>query len=143
LGEWGFRGFEVKVILDTHVWVWWLLADSPLPDRERQALDGIATDKGIYLPAICLWEVQMLHHKKRLKLPVPFPTWLRRAASTDMLTILPLNADAVIAVDGLPASFHGDPADRMIVATARAHDLALATHDAAIRKSRLVKLWRA
>jgi PIN domain nuclease of toxin-antitoxin system len=133
----------VKVILDTHIWVWWLLPDSPLTDRERRALDRIATDKGIFLPAICQWEVQMLHRKGRLELPVPFPTWLRRAASADMLTILPLNADAVIAVDDLPASFHGDPADRMIVATARTHDLPLATRDAAIRKSRLVKLWRA
>jgi PIN domain nuclease of toxin-antitoxin system len=60
-----------------------------------------------------------------------------------MVTVLPLNADAVIAVDDLPTSFHGGPADRMIVATARAHDLPLATHDAAIRKSRLVKLWSA
>jgi PIN domain nuclease of toxin-antitoxin system len=59
-----------------------------------------------------------------------------------MLNVLPLNADTVIAVNDLPASFHGDPADRMIVATARVHDLFLATHDAAIRKSRLVKIWK-
>lgn len=133
----------MKVILDTHIWVWWLLADSPLTDRERRALDRIAADKGVFLPAICQWEVQMLYRKKRLELPVPFSTWLRRAASSDMLTVLPLNTDAVIAADDLPTSFHGDPADRMIVATARAHDLPLATRDVAIRKSRLVKLWKA
>jgi PIN domain nuclease of toxin-antitoxin system len=84
----------------------------------------------------------MLHRKKRIELPVPFPTLLRRATAADMLTILPLNADTVIAVNDLPASFHGDPADRIIVATARAHDLPLATHDEAIKKSRLVKLWK-
>ncbi len=132
----------MKVILDTHIWVWWLLPDSPLPDRERKALDRIATDRGIYLPAICQWEAQMLHSKKRIELPVPFSTWLRRATATDMLTVLPLDAAAVIAVDELSAAFHGDPADRMIVATARAHDLHLATHDEAIRKSRLVKIWK-
>ena len=48
----------------------------------------------------------------------------------------------VIAVNELSPAFHGDPADRMIVATARAHDLPLATHDKAIRKSRLVKIWK-
>jgi PIN domain nuclease of toxin-antitoxin system len=59
-----------------------------------------------------------------------------------MLNVLPLNADTVVAVDDLPAAFHGDPADRMIVATARVHNLSLATHDDAIRKSRLVKIWK-
>jgi PIN domain nuclease of toxin-antitoxin system len=132
----------VNVILDTHIWVWWLLPSSPLPDRERMALDRIATDKGILLPAICLWEAQMLHRKKRIELPVPFPTWLRRATAADMLSVLPLNADTVIAVDDLPAGFHGDPADRMIVATARSYDLSLATHDHAIKKSRIVKIWK-
>jgi len=84
----------------------------------------------------------MLHSKKRIELPVPFSTWLRRATATDMLTVLPLNADAVIAVDELPATFHGDPADRMIVATARAHDVPLATHDVGIKRSRVVKIWK-
>ena len=132
----------MKVILDTHVWVWWLLPDSPLSARERRALDDIAADKGILLPAVCQWEAQMLHSKGRIDLPVPFATWLRRAAGTDMLTVLSLNADVVIAVDDLPGTFHGDPADRIIVASARAHDLPLATHDEAIRKSRLVKIWK-
>ena len=97
---------------------------------------------GILLPAICQWEAQMLHRKKRIALPLPFPTWLRRATSADMLTILPLGAETVIAVNELPDSFHGDPADRIIVATARSHDIHLATHDEAIRRSRLVKLWK-
>jgi PIN domain nuclease of toxin-antitoxin system len=58
-----------------------------------------------------------------------------------MLTVLPLNADVAIALDDLPESFHGDPADRMIIATARANGLPLATHDKAVRKSHLVKIW--
>jgi len=84
----------------------------------------------------------MLHSKGRIALPLPFSTWLRRATAPDMLTVLPFDAEAVIAVNDLPDTFHGDPADRMIVATARAHDLPLATHDEAIKKSRLVKIWK-
>jgi PIN domain nuclease of toxin-antitoxin system len=49
----------------------------------------------------------------------------------------------VVALDALPRSFHGDPADRLIVATARAHRIPLATHDRGIRRSRAVPLWRA
>lgn len=132
----------MKVLLDTHVWIWWLLPESPLPNRERKALDRVADERSIYLPAICQWEAQMLFSKGRINLPLPFPTWLRRATAPDMLTIVPLDAEAVIAVDSLPHTFHGDPADRMIVATARAHELTLATHDDAIRKSRLAKIWK-
>ncbi len=132
----------MRVLLDTHVWLWWLLPKSPLPDRERRALDRVATDKGICLPAISQWESQMLHSKARIELPLPFPIWLRRATAPDVLTVIPLDAESVIAVDELPDTFHGDPADRMIVATARAHDLPLATHDEAIKRSRLVKIWK-
>ena len=110
--------------------------------KERSALDALAAERKLHLPAICIWEVQMLHQHNRIELPIPFATWLRQATSPDVLTLLPLNADVAIALDDLPASFHGDPADRMIVATARANSLPLATHDKAIRKSRLVKIWK-
>ena len=65
-----------------------------------------------------------------------------RATDQCAVSILPVDCDVVIAVHGLPASFHGDPADRLIVASARTHGLPLATRDAAIRRSRIVKLWR-
>jgi PIN domain nuclease of toxin-antitoxin system len=59
-----------------------------------------------------------------------------------MISVLPLSIDVVLAVNALPASFHGDPADRLIVATARTHAMPIATHDAAIRRSRVVTLWK-
>ena len=51
--------------------------------------------------------------------------------------------EIVIALNGLPASFHGDPADRLIAATARAHRIPLATYDRVIRKSRVAIIWKA
>ena len=59
-----------------------------------------------------------------------------------MISVIPLDIGVILAADALPKFFHGDPADRLIVATARARKLPLATHDAAIRKSRAVKLWK-
>lgn len=132
----------MRVLLDTHVWVWWLTPGSPLPRTERSALDASAERGELLLSAISLWEAQVLHAKARLELPLVFADWLRRAADPRMLEVVPLDVQVVLALDALPPHFHGDPADRLIVATVRAHGLALATHDAAIRRSRAVTLWK-
>jgi PIN domain nuclease of toxin-antitoxin system len=131
----------LTLLLDTHFWIWWLTPRSPLKLSERNALDAAAEVGGVCLAAISLWEAQLLHSKQRLQLPLLFPDWLTRATESRVLTVLPLDRDVVIAVDGLPSRFHGDPADRLIVATARTHGLPLATRDRAIRRSRTTKLW--
>ena len=132
----------MSVVLDTHVWIWWLTPGSPLSRAERAALDAKAVRRELFLSAISLWEAQMLRAKRRFVLPLPFAEWLARATDERMISVLPLGIEVVLALDALPASFHGDPADQQIVATARAYALPLATQDANIRRSRLVKLWR-
>jgi PIN domain nuclease of toxin-antitoxin system len=133
----------LNVVLDTHIWIWWLTRGSSLPVREREALDRAAENRELHLAAISLWEAQVLHARKRIELPIAFRDWISRAADERMLTLLPLDVEVVIAADSLPDGFHGDPADRLIVATARAYAMPLATHDAAIRRSRVVALWKA
>ena len=113
-----------------------------LPEPERTSLDLAAARQELCLSAISLWEAQMLYAKRRVELPLPFGEWLRRAAAPSVVRILPLDAEVVIALDALPKGFHGDPADRLIVATARVHRLPLATHDERIRKSRAISVWR-
>ena len=113
----------------------------PAPGKEREELDRLASRAALRLAAVSLWEAQLLHAKRRLTLSRPFDTWIRDAAAADVIQVVPF-VDVVIALDALPASFHGDPADRLIVSTSRAHKLALATHDAAIRKSHATTLWR-
>jgi len=132
----------LSVLLDTHIWVWWLTPGSPLSRAERNALDAKAERRELFLSAISLWEIQVLHAKRRFELPLPFAEWLARAADDRVISVLPLSIEVVFALDTLPASFHGDPADRLIVATARAHAMPLATHDAAIRRSRAAKIWK-
>lgn len=131
------------VLLDTHVWIGWLLPQGHLTGPERRALDHAAQRGELRLSAISLWEAQMLHATRRLELPMPFPIWLQAAAAPDVVAVLPLDVDVVLALDALPSSFEGDPADRLIVATARAHGLPLATRDSRIRRSRVVQHWRA
>lgn len=131
------------ILLDTHIWLWWLLGQAELSATERDALDALAaagTPPG--LAAISLWEAQMLVSKKRLRVDGPLAQWLPMAAAPETVNLVALDASVVVALDALPAGFHGDPADRIIVATARAHGLPLATRDSNIRRSRTVKLWK-
>ena len=130
-------------LLDTHVWLWWLLGSPRLPAKERAALDRLGSRGAVRLAAVSLWEAQMLHAKGSLTLDRAFDVWIREAAAVGVIEILPLDAEVVIALAGLPGTFHGDPADRLIVATARAHRVSLATYDRAVRRSRLVTLWKA
>ena len=132
----------MRPLLDTHVWLWWLTSASDLADRERRALDQFATGEPPFLSAISMREAQLLVTKGRFTPPCAFESWLRLAASPETVTLLPLDIEVVLELQRLPARFHGDPADRLIVATARAHDLPLATHDRGIRRSRAVKVWR-
>lgn len=132
-----------SLLLDTHVWLWWLLGQPELSAAERDALDVLAAaGTPPAISAISLWEAQMLASKGRLKLDAPLTHWLPAAAAPDTVTTLPLDAGVILALDTLPTGFHGDPADLIIVATARAHGLPLATRDSNIRRSRTVKLWK-
>jgi PIN domain nuclease of toxin-antitoxin system len=133
----------VKILLDTHVWLWWLLGSDRLAQRERRALDRLASRAELRLAAVSLWEAARLYAKGRLLLDRPFDVWIREAAAAAVIEIAPLDVEIVIALNRLPPAFHGDPADRLIVATARAHRSPLATHDRVIRKSRAAIIWKA
>ncbi len=130
-----------RPLLDTHTWVWWMLGDPRLPARERDHLDGLPAASRPLLCDISLWEVALLVQFGRLDLADDLETWLGIAASPATVEMQPITSAAVAAMTKLPRSFHQYPADRLIVATARALDVPLATHDSRIRRSRLVRLW--
>lgn len=96
-------------------------------------------------PLVCdisLWEVGLLVQVGRLQLAGPLGDWLTVAASPLTVEVLPITPRVVTEMNRLPARFHNDPADRLIVATARASGHPLATRDGRITRSRLVPLWR-
>jgi PIN domain nuclease of toxin-antitoxin system len=129
------------MLLDTHVWIWWLSGGGDLAAAEYQALRLVVEIERPRVSAISLWEVQMLYSRRRISFHLPFEPWLLQATSPDVVRVLPIDTSVVLELDRMPP-MHGDPADRLIVATARAHDLPLATHDRRIRESRLVRLWK-
>ena len=132
----------MNVLLDTHIWIWWLTGQPDLPAAERAALDRQAANAPPLLSAISLWEAQMLHSRGRLQLRVPFDRWIVDAGLPDVVELVPLTPEVILRLDSLPARFHGDPADRLIVASALSRDVPLHTHDRMIRRSRVAPIWK-
>lgn len=128
-------------LLDTHFWIWWLLGDPALKPSERDALDGFAPDERPYLSDISLWETALLVERGRLALDRSLDEFLEVAASPATVRVLPISREIVVEMNRLPPGFHRDPADRLIVATARALGLRVATRDDRIRGSRLARVW--
>ncbi|MCC7009395.1 MAG: type II toxin-antitoxin system VapC family toxin [Acidobacteria bacterium] len=132
----------MSVLLDTHAWIWWVDQDRRLGTAAIAALDGLPRTERPCLCDISLWEVGMLVAAGRLGLDVPLADWLAAAAHPRSVRLMPITPAIAAGVAALPAPFQRDPADRLIVATARAHALPVLTHDRRILASRLVKRWR-
>lgn len=114
------------ILLDTHVIVWFMQGDPRLGEKARNRIEMARRSEGVGISAITPWEIAMLAGKGRLSLGRPASEWVRQTLETDGVRLAPL--DPVIAVEaGELAGLHGDPADRIIIATARHHDAALVT----------------
>ncbi len=119
------------VVLDTHAWIWWVDAPERLSDSARAAIDGAGA---VGVAAISAWEVAMLVVKRRIELGSPTRSWIRQALSQPGLVALPLGPEEAVDAALLDEAFPGDPADRLIYATARHHGAALVTRDRRLRE---------
>ena len=129
-------------LLDTHFWVWWMLGDPRLSTEEREALDLLRPETRPHLCDISVWEVALLVELRRLDLELELESWLSVAAAPATIEIHPILPAFAAEMNRLPPGFHRDPADRLIVATARALKLPLATRDRKIIDSGLVAIWQ-
>ena len=131
-----------RPLLDTHAWVWWICGDARLTARERDELDNLPPSSRPVLAEISLWEVAMLVECGRLELNMDPERWLAVAASPATVELARVTPAVAAEVARLPAGFHRDPADRLIVATARVRKLRVLTRDRMITQARVVPLWR-
>lgn len=124
------------IVLDTHAWVWWLTKPTKLGRKAKRAIDK--ADR-IGIPSICVWEIATKAQAGKLRFDRPHDVWMDEALTEDSRTEL-LHLLPRISIDAARLSWdHRDPADRLIVATARAHDAALITADERIQGSGLAR----
>ncbi|MCC5942739.1 MAG: type II toxin-antitoxin system VapC family toxin [Balneolaceae bacterium] len=129
------------VLLDTHIWLWWLLGDGNLILAEREGLDKLASERNLAISWVSVWETEMLERKGRVSLLPGFQSWIEQATNPEFITVLPADIAVVLAQRNLPETFHGDPADRLIAATSILSCYPLATHDQRIKKSGVCEIW--
>ena len=120
------------VLLDTHVWVWLLLGDGRMGKDSRRMLEKAVPDGRLRVSVISVWEVAMLEAKGRLTLAADCESWVREALAAPGVRLAELTPHIAVSSTRLPGVFHGDPADRMLVATARECEAVLLTADQAI-----------
>jgi PIN domain nuclease of toxin-antitoxin system len=119
------------IVLDTHIWVWWVHGDERLSKSQVEIIQA-SEENIIGISAISCWEVAKLVEKERLVLPCSLIDWFEQALAYPGVRILELTPEIAAASTQLPGEFHHDPADQIIVSTARVNDCPLVTSDAKI-----------
>ncbi len=116
------------IILDTHIWIWWVHGDRRLTDPQATIIQANET-QAIGISAISVWEVAKLVEYGRLELPCDLHEWFDAALSYPGIRLVELTPAIAIQSTRLPGKFHRDPADQIIVATAITYDCPLVTSD--------------
>ncbi|MBD2181503.1 type II toxin-antitoxin system VapC family toxin [Planktothrix sp. FACHB-1355] len=116
------------IVLDTHIWVWWIHSDARLTEDHLGWINEYEAD-GLGISIISCWEVAKLVEYNRLRLPCSIEEWFEQALAYPGICLLDLTWRIALDSTQLPGSFHRDPADQIIVATARSYDCSLLTAD--------------
>jgi PIN domain nuclease of toxin-antitoxin system len=122
----------MKLLLDTHIWIWIALEPQRINRRVVAQLNNAENE--LWLSPISIWEAMLLHRKGRLKIPEGFSTWVTRALTGASFKEAPVTFDvaAVLPTIQLP---HSDPADLFLAASAKTFGLTLVTSDRNLLKT--------
>jgi PIN domain nuclease of toxin-antitoxin system len=128
----------LKALLDTHVLLWWFGQDPRLSRRQAEVLERADPETPLWVSGITLWEIATLNSLGRIRLRLPLRDWLEQAVAPPRVQLVSITPAIAAEVASLPDSFHRDPADRILVATARVLGATLLTQDRRILDSELV-----
>ena len=129
------------ILLDTHTWIWAHSATKLLSDDVKKRIKKTLADQRA-IASISIWEFAMMVVKGRINVKIDPKLWLDNAIKKSGIKVIELSPEIAMESCNLPGDFHKDPADQIIVATARIHNLTLLTKDQKILQYRHVKaLW--
>jgi PIN domain nuclease of toxin-antitoxin system len=129
-------------LLDTHTWIWWNMNPKKLSKRIKKIIGQTEKYDEMLLSAISPWEFSKLIEKKRLGISCSPEDWIRIALDMPKLRLVPLSPFLSYRSTVLPSPFHNDPADQIIVATAREEHATILTKDEKIRSCKHVRsIW--
>lgn len=127
------------ILLDTHIWVWYVTDSPRLTAHQWQTLEARKTE-GLGVSVISCWEVAKLVERDRLDLDRPVQEWIAQALALPEILLVDLTPQIAVASTQLPGTFHRDPADQILVATARMYDVDLLTADRRIAEYEHVRV---
>lgn len=128
----------MKLLLDTHVWLWMALDPQRLQEPVRQALEDASND--LFVSAASIWEMAIKIQLGKLTLPTALPEFVAAQSGPEVAKVLSVDAEHALAVAGLPMH-HRDPFDRMLIAQAKYEGLTVVTADEALRAYGVPLLW--
>lgn len=132
----------MKYLLDTHTWIWWNMNPKKLSSAAQTAIEETDQYSEILLSAISPWEFCKLLEKQRIGISCDPEEWLSEALQMPKLRLVPLTPTITYRSTVLPQPFHDDPADQIIVATAREENATIISKDSLMAEYKHVRtLW--
>ena len=127
-------------LLDTHVLVHWISGSDVLSLEHRRVIEGADEKSPLWISEISLWEIATLNSLGRIDLDLPLRDWLERATAPPLVRTAVITPAIAAEVVALPDTFHRDPADRIIVSTARVMGATLLTRDRKILDAGIIQV---
>jgi PIN domain nuclease of toxin-antitoxin system len=130
------------ILLDTHVWLWWVSNPDNLSEKAAEVIDEAISRRGVLISSISSWEVAMLVRKGRLELALEVEELVMKTEALPFVNFIPVDNHIAVKSVSLSSSIHSDPADRIIMATSLVNNALLITKDEKILSySEVRTLW--
>ncbi len=127
------------IVLDTYVLLWWINGSKKISAPASKLIEKAKITNSIYISSISTWEIAMLIKYNRIVISIPLAEWIKKIEKLPFVHFIDIDNDIAEQSVNLPGKFHKDPADRIIIATARHLNMPLLTKDEKILSYKHVK----